>query len=154
MRNYLSCFLLMGFILVSTKTLGQTTSNPLTDNNSETDIIDERTAFDEESYNFSFFDTDFNFISFTTKNIHFGFNGFFEEDLPANDLKITDFLMYNLGFNYTLNRLQISLFIENFFNLKETELNIEPAYVENNNTLVYLEHDIPSIIRLSLVYSF
>jgi len=153
MRAYFSYKLLVFFLLISSKLVGQISSNNFTYSNSTTSAIKEL-VLAEQPIEFSFFKTDFNFFSYKNKNMHMGFNGFFEDDLPDNDLKLTNFFMYNFGINYTISSLQISLFFENFHNVNITEFNIEPAYTESNSTLVYLEHDTPSMIHLSLVYSF
>ena len=102
-------------------------------------------------------DTDnsnFSLISFqgNTKNVNAGINMIIEKDLPQNEVSIQDFFMYSLGFKYVKDSFSLHLDIENFFSLSQTIISVKPSLFDNN--LVYLEHDTPSIIKVSINYNF
>ncbi len=150
-----ACFLyIMLSILMSSSLFGQTKAPGKISSDFLALTADEKIELDNSLQSFTFFGDDFNILSFNKKNISVGINTLFEEDLPESDLKFSNFFVYDIGVNFFLKRFRMSLFFENFFNLSSKELSIAPAYVENMNTLVYLEHDTPSMVHLSLVYSF
>ena len=153
MRIFLSYSILIVSLFISNKMESQEVFNNFVTADSRNFML-EKEVGPEQLHSLSFFEEDFNLISYTLENMRLGFNGFFEQDLPENDLTLTNFFLYNFGVSFTKNRFQISLFFENFFNLNNTNISIEPAYFASNNTLVFLEHDTPSMIHLSLVYSF
>ncbi len=104
---------------------------------------------------FHFFSADYNVISYQNKNIYVGLHLVSEEDLPADELSVTDFFIYNFGVNYSLKNFGISFIIENFLSITDSNLTIEPAnYATNFTTHVYLEHDTPSLMNLSITYNF
>ena len=153
MRVYFLYTLIIVFVSISSEIAGQSIQDKTLFNDSLSFIMNEKND-EPKRYNFSLFDGDFNLFSFERENLNFGINTFFEEDLPEYNKKVNDFFMYNLGVNFFLNQFRVSLFFENFFNISSKELSIAPAYIEQTNSLVYLEHDTPSMIHLSLVYNF
>ena len=153
MRTYLSVGIFLLCLIHSNGIMGQEKLYDVIYDNFILDNVEE-SILDKPSSNLHLFGSNFNLLSYNRKNMEIGFNAFLEEDLPGNDIGFTDFFVYNFGFKFNMNQFQISLFFENFLNMNNTELSIEPVSVETNRSLVYLEHDTPSLIHLSLVYIF
>jgi hypothetical protein len=85
-------------------------------------------------------------------NIKAGIHLLMEEDMPESEISIQNFFMYSFGFMYTKNSFNVAFNIENFMNLFNNNFSIEPAVYDNN--MVYLEHDVSSLISVSINYIF
>jgi hypothetical protein len=85
-------------------------------------------------------------------NIKAGIHLLMEEDMPESEISIQNFFMYSFGFMYTKNSFNVAFNIENFMNLFNNNFSIEPAVHDNN--MVYLEHDVSSLISVSINYIF
>ena len=96
----------------------------------------------------------FSVLSFheNNNNIKAGIHFLMEEDTLESNPSIQDFFMYSFGFMYTKNTFNVAFNIENFMNLFNNNFSIEPALYDNN--MVYLEHDVSSLISVSINYNF
>ena len=96
----------------------------------------------------------FSLLSFqgNTKNIKAGINMLIEEDLPESEISIQDFFIYSFGLLYMKNSFNFAFNIKNFMNLFNNNLSVEPALFSNK--MVYLEHDVSSLITVSINYNF
>ncbi len=90
MRVYFLYTLIIVFVSISSEITGQSIQDKTLFNDSLSFIMNEKND-DTKRYSFSFLDGDFNLFSFEQKNLNFGINTSFEEDLPEIDKKVNDF---------------------------------------------------------------
>jgi len=80
-----------------------------------------------------------------------------DEEVPYTDSYkplIKDWHFLDLDFNYSINKINISLALENLLNFTDKFFEIEAEYIDDLQTISMFTHQSSTIANLTLAYTF